>query len=175
MPPRIPAYSDADRIAAPRAETRAQLEKEYVFIGVVTTFLRAIRAGVIHFRHAATILAHHGRLGPTFDLCSKVIIEILREEGMYKNNGETVVAVVCQALQEVSSNICSIQCMTMNRCLAVFHAVSGVCSPHWRSCYCSWEGALRLPDDPWSSTRCCPPAGPEIRRRHSHGELGLGR
>ncbi|KAI1786918.1 hypothetical protein LXA43DRAFT_975514 [Ganoderma leucocontextum] len=85
---------------APRAETRAQLEKEYVFIGVVTTFLRAIRAGVIHFRHAATILAHHGRLGPTFDLCSKVIIEILREEGMYKDNGETVVVVVCQALQE---------------------------------------------------------------------------
>ena len=64
------------------------MEKEYVFIGVVTTFLRAIRAGVIHFRHAATVLAHHGRLGPTFDLCSKVIIEILREEGMYKDNEE---------------------------------------------------------------------------------------
>ena len=52
-----------------------------MFIGVVTTFLRAIRAGVIHFRHAATILAHYGRLGPTFDLCSKVIVEILREAG----------------------------------------------------------------------------------------------
>ncbi|PIL29081.1 hypothetical protein GSI_09129 [Ganoderma sinense ZZ0214-1] len=87
-------------VPPPHAETRSHLEKEYVFIGVVTTFLRAIRAGVIHFRHAATVLAHHGRLGPTFDLCSKVIIEILREEGMYKGNGETVVAVVCQALQE---------------------------------------------------------------------------
>ncbi len=79
------------------------MEKEYVFIGVVTTFLRAIRAGVIHFRHSATILAHFGRLGPTFDLCSKVIIEILREEGMYKDNGDAVVAIICQALQEVSS------------------------------------------------------------------------
>lgn len=79
------------------------MEKEYVFIGVVTTFLRAIRAGVIHFRHSATILAHFGRLGPTFDLCSKVIIEILREEGMYKDNGDAVVAIICQALQEVST------------------------------------------------------------------------
>ena len=68
---------------APRATTRAQLEKEYVFMGVITTFLRAIRAGVIHYRYAATILAHYGRLGPTFDLCTKVIVEILREEGMY--------------------------------------------------------------------------------------------
>lgn len=72
-----------------------------MFIGVVTTFLRAIRVGVIHFRHASTILAHYGRLGPTFDLCSKVIVEILREEGMYKSNGEAVVAIICQALQEV--------------------------------------------------------------------------
>ncbi|KAI0752734.1 hypothetical protein C8Q80DRAFT_1248983 [Daedaleopsis nitida] len=85
---------------APRPQSRSQLEKEYVFIGVVTTFLRAIRAGVIHFRHAASVLAHYGRLGPTFDLCSKVIVEILREEGMYKNNGEAVVAIICQTLQE---------------------------------------------------------------------------
>ncbi|KAI0356888.1 hypothetical protein OH77DRAFT_1423133 [Trametes cingulata] len=85
---------------SPRAESRSQLEKEYVFIGVVTAFLRAIRAGVIHFRHSATILAHYGRLGPAFDLCSKVIVEILREEGMYKDNGDAVVAIICQALQE---------------------------------------------------------------------------
>ena len=111
----------ADRILAPRAETRSQLEKEYVFIGVVTTFLRAIRAGVIHFRHAATVLAHHGRLGPTFDLCSKVIIEILREEGMYKDNGEIVVAVVCQAIQEVSLSISLTRHTMMNGLL--------LCSP----------------------------------------------
>lgn len=71
-------------------------------MGVVTTFLRAIRAGVIHFRHSATLLAHYGRLGPAFDLCSKVIIDILREEGMYKDNGEIVAAVICQALRDVS-------------------------------------------------------------------------
>lgn len=85
------------------------MEKEYVFIGVITTFLRAIRAGVIHFRHSATILAHYGRLGPTFDLCSKVIVEILREEGMYKDNGDAVVAIICQALQEVSTIVLDVE------------------------------------------------------------------
>ena len=77
------------------------LEKEYMFLGVVATFLRAIRAGAIHFRHTATLLAHYGRLGPSFDICAKVIVEILREEGMYRDNGETVVAIMKQALREV--------------------------------------------------------------------------
>ncbi|KAI0943593.1 hypothetical protein AcW1_002723 [Taiwanofungus camphoratus] len=83
-----------------RPTSRSQLEKEYIFMGVMATFLRAIRAGVIHFQHSAILLAHYGRLGPSFDLCTKVIVDILREEGMYKNNGEVVVAVICQALRE---------------------------------------------------------------------------
>lgn len=81
---------------------RSQLEKEYIFISVIATFLRAIRAGVIHFRHSTAILAHYGRLGPAFDLCSRVIVDILREEGMYKENGDAVVEVICHALREVS-------------------------------------------------------------------------
>ncbi|OCH94580.1 hypothetical protein OBBRIDRAFT_747233 [Obba rivulosa] len=80
--------------------SRARLEREYVFMGVMATFLRAIRAGVIDIRNSAVLLAHHGRLGASFDLCSKVVIDILREEGMYKDNGETVVSVICRALQE---------------------------------------------------------------------------
>ncbi|GBE83439.1 hypothetical protein SCP_0504880 [Sparassis crispa] len=83
-----------------RMTSRSQLEEEYTFIGVITTFLRAIRIGVIHFRHASILLAHYGRLGSMFDLCSKAIVDILREEGMYKNNGTDVVAVICQALRE---------------------------------------------------------------------------
>lgn len=74
-------------------------------MGVVTTFLRAIRAGVIHFRHSAVLLAQYGRLGPAFDLCCKVIADVLREEGLYKEEGETVVAVVCQALREVNPSV----------------------------------------------------------------------
>ena len=87
--------------AEPRM-SRSKMEREYIFLGVVATFLSAIRAGAVHFRHLATLLAHYGRLGPAFDLCAKVVVDILREEGMYRDNGETVVAVVLQALRDVS-------------------------------------------------------------------------
>ncbi|KAG1847841.1 hypothetical protein DFJ58DRAFT_797077 [Suillus subalutaceus] len=80
--------------------TRTRLEQEYVFMGTISTFLRAIRAGAVHVRHSAVLLAHYGRLGPAFDLCTKVIIDSLREEGMYRENGDAVVDVVTQALKE---------------------------------------------------------------------------
>lgn len=73
-------------------------------MGVITTFLRAIRAGAVHFKHCATLLAHHGRLCASFDLCAKVIVEILREEGLYKSNGDAVIAIVSQALRDVSAS-----------------------------------------------------------------------
>jgi cohesin complex subunit SA-1/2 len=78
-----------------------QLEQEYAFIDVISTFLRAIRAGAIQIQHGAVLLAHYGRLGPTFDACSKVIVDVLREEGMMNNRGEVVSLVVTHALQEV--------------------------------------------------------------------------
>jgi cohesin complex subunit SA-1/2 len=81
--------------------SRARLEQEYVFIDVISTFLRAIRAGAIHVRHGAILLAHYGRLGPAFDVCSKVVVEVLREEGMVHNKGDVVVMVLTQAIQEV--------------------------------------------------------------------------
>jgi len=70
-------------------------------MGTISTFLRAIRAGAVHVRHGAVLLAHYGRLGPAFDLCTKVIIDSLREEGMYRENGDIVVEVVTQTLKEV--------------------------------------------------------------------------
>ena len=74
-------------------------------MGIVTTFLRAVRAGAIHFRHSAVLLTHYGRLGPSFDLCAKVIVDILREEGLYKNNGEEVAAIAKHSLREVSRTL----------------------------------------------------------------------
>lgn len=92
----------------------------------MTTFLRAIRAGVIHFRHAATVLAHYGRLGATFDLCSKVIVEILREEGMYKDNGDAVVNIISQALQEVSGCLADLTRCWVTLSRTVLHPLPGL-------------------------------------------------
>jgi cohesin complex subunit SA-1/2 len=72
-------------------------------MGIISTFLRAIRAGAIHPSHCAVLLTHHGRLGVAFDHCSKIVVDVLREEGMYKNHGRLVVDVVSSALKDVSS------------------------------------------------------------------------
>ncbi|KAG5728111.1 Cohesin subunit psc3 [Termitomyces sp. T112] len=80
--------------------SRAQLEEEYLFIDVMSTFLRAIRAGAIHIRHGSVLLAHYGRLGHAFDACSKVLVDILREEGMMNEHGDIIVGIVTQALKE---------------------------------------------------------------------------
>ncbi|KAH9077661.1 hypothetical protein EDB83DRAFT_2548692 [Lactarius deliciosus] len=90
------------RTTAPAGEqtTRAQLEQEYVFMGVISTFLRAIRAGAIHPTHSVVLLTHHGRLGVAFDHCSKIVVDVLREEGMYKGHGDVVVDVVTSALRD---------------------------------------------------------------------------
>ncbi|PFH50849.1 hypothetical protein AMATHDRAFT_3582 [Amanita thiersii Skay4041] len=80
--------------------SRAELEQEYLFIDVVTTYLRAIRIGAINPRHGAVLLAHYGRLGSAFDICTKIIIDVLREEGMSNDNADVVVTVVTHAMQE---------------------------------------------------------------------------
>ena len=70
---------------------------------VVSTFLRAIRAGAVQIRHSVALLVHHGRLGASYDACLKVIVDILREQGMYNEQGDAIVAVVTESLREVRS------------------------------------------------------------------------
>ncbi|KAJ3761453.1 hypothetical protein EV360DRAFT_37795 [Lentinula raphanica] len=80
--------------------SRTLLQQEYVFIEVMSTFLRAMRTGIIHIRHGAVLLAHYGRFGPAFDSCAKVVIEILKEEGLAGDDGQLIVLVVTQAMKE---------------------------------------------------------------------------
>ncbi|KAI9513450.1 hypothetical protein F5148DRAFT_1273088 [Russula earlei] len=89
-----------DVALAGKQTTRTQLEEEYVFMGVISTYLRAIRAGAIHPKHSVVLLSHHGRLGVAFDHCSKIVVDILREEGMYTGHGAIVVDIVSNALKD---------------------------------------------------------------------------
>lgn len=61
-----------------------------------------MRTGVIQVRHGAVLLAHYGRLGPAFDSCAKLVIEILKDEGLLGEHGQLIVLVVTQAMKEVS-------------------------------------------------------------------------
>ncbi|QRV84927.1 cohesin protein [Ceratobasidium sp. AG-Ba] len=79
---------------------QGRLEREYAFHLVVSAFLRAIRTGAINIEHSAVLLGHYGRVSSVYDQCTKVIIEVLREEGMYGGNAELVGRVLVNALQE---------------------------------------------------------------------------
>lgn len=53
-------------------------------------------------QHAGVLLKEYGRLDRAFDAGLQVVVEILQDEGIYNEEGETVAKVVGQALQEVS-------------------------------------------------------------------------
>ena len=84
---------------------RDLLVREYLFIEIISTFLRAIRAGVVRIQHGAIVLAHYGRLEVAFDVCSKIVVDVLRQETVMKESPDIVVAVVTQALEEVCSTL----------------------------------------------------------------------
>jgi cohesin complex subunit SA-1/2 len=67
----------------------------------VSAFLQAVYTGAIGIRHSAVLLAHYGRLGETFDLCLKTLIDVLRDEGMFQDNGTLVADVIIQAICDV--------------------------------------------------------------------------
>ncbi|KAK2460025.1 hypothetical protein APHAL10511_007948 [Amanita phalloides] len=105
--------------------SRAELEEEYLFIDVVSTYLRAIRVGTINVCHGAVLLAHYGRLGPAFDACIKIVIDVLREEGMVYGNAEDVVTVITQAMQEAFNLVLDGIIQGEDNCMQLAKALSG--------------------------------------------------
>jgi len=94
-------------------KTASDLQREHVFIRVMLTFLRAIHAGAMHYKHSIPFLANYARLIEPFDICSKTIAEILRNEAILAEHSEEVCQVIIVALQDVSlltppSSLCSL-------------------------------------------------------------------
>ncbi|EAU84056.2 cohesin subunit [Coprinopsis cinerea okayama7 len=75
--------------------SREVLEHEYLFVDVLTTFLRAIRTGAINLKHGAIFLAHYGRLGSSVDSCAKTIVKWLARE-----EGEIIVEIATRSLRD---------------------------------------------------------------------------
>lgn len=90
-----------EQLFSAKLDSRDLLEREYLFIDVVSTFLRTIRAGAIRVQHGAVVLAHYGRLEVAFDTCSKIVVDVLREEDTMNEKPDLVASVITQAVQEV--------------------------------------------------------------------------
>ena len=66
------------------------------------TFLRAIHAGAVHYKQCIPFLANYARLIEPFDICSKTIAEILRNEAILAERSEEVCQVIVTTLEDAS-------------------------------------------------------------------------
>jgi cohesin complex subunit SA-1/2 len=75
------------------------------FLQLVSVFVGAIRCGVIEVDHAKEPLAGYGRFGGTYDAIMRRLVDVLRDEGIYNKQGQTVIAVAEAAIQDVSCSM----------------------------------------------------------------------
>jgi hypothetical protein len=99
----VSALSHLPKTFVARNPSKGDLQQEYNFIKLVASFLQGIYAGAIDIRHSAALLMHYGRLSPSFDLCCKSLVEVLRDEGLYQSNGGKVAEIICHSMTDVST------------------------------------------------------------------------
>lgn len=81
------------------------LEREYLFIDAISTFLRTTHAETISVHDGSFLFARRGHLKVDFDICVKVFVAILREEGLMGDNNKVIMTVVIKAVQEVRQHL----------------------------------------------------------------------
>jgi hypothetical protein len=114
----IGRQQSSPRFILDRPAPHLALQQEYMFFKLITAFMHGIYTGAINIRHSSALLAHYGRLDITYDHCVKALIDVLRDEGMYKDNGTQVAEVIIQAITEVSQVF-----FLSKRCLKLMHAL----------------------------------------------------
>lgn len=77
----------------------ASAQREVVFLQLVAVFVGAVRCGVLDVELAKEPLAHYGRFGSTYDALVKKLVDVLRDEGIFNKQADTVQHVVSEALQ----------------------------------------------------------------------------
>ncbi|EST04683.1 hypothetical protein PSEUBRA_005959 [Kalmanozyma brasiliensis GHG001] len=80
----------------------AQLQAEHTFCSIISTFVSAIRVGIIDAKYSTVVLTHFGRLGAIYDSCCKALIEVLKEEAIFGGYNRAVIveSVIWDSLRE---------------------------------------------------------------------------
>ncbi|SNX85606.1 related to Nuclear cohesin complex subunit [Melanopsichium pennsylvanicum] len=79
----------------PERPNQEQLQAEHVFCSVISTFVSAIRVGIIDAKHSTIVLIHFNRLGLIYDSCCKALIEVLKEEAIFGGYNRAVIVESC--------------------------------------------------------------------------------
>ncbi|WVQ70491.1 hypothetical protein IAR50_000010 [Cryptococcus sp. DSM 104548] len=80
--------------------TPQEVQEDFVFFQLVSVFVGAVRCGILDVDHAKEPLAHYGRFGTTYDAIVKRLVDVLRDEGIYNKEADTVQHVAGDALEQ---------------------------------------------------------------------------
>ncbi|SGZ15754.1 BQ5605_C029g10698 [Microbotryum silenes-dioicae] len=122
----------AAELRAKRLKEQTRLVASRKFERAILPFVRAMHSGVIELRHAGVILPHFERLGPVYDSWCRLLVQDLRDEGIYARSGELVVTVIttclqtaCEVLIGGEAKVSDEQLVAVGRLLATATAVRG--------------------------------------------------
>lgn len=80
--------------------SQARLEAEVELNQLVAPLVSATRLGLIDVRLVAPLIGHFGRAGRMYDSLVKLLIEVLREEGILGRQGSKAVDVIFESLRD---------------------------------------------------------------------------
>lgn len=72
------------------------------FERAIAPFVRAIHSEVLDLRYASAILVHFERLGPIFDQWARLLVQDMRDEGVYGDQGAVIARIVFDSFRDVS-------------------------------------------------------------------------
>ncbi|WVQ95735.1 hypothetical protein IAU59_002834 [Kwoniella sp. CBS 9459] len=94
----VNAHEDED--TGDHAAEKKDVEEDLRFLQFTSVFVVAVRVGVLEVEHAKEPLAHYGRFGPSYDGIVRKLVDVLRDEGIYNREADTVQHVAGAALQQ---------------------------------------------------------------------------
>ncbi|KAM0753990.1 hypothetical protein T439DRAFT_298458 [Meredithblackwellia eburnea MCA 4105] len=86
-------------IRAANARKRARLVAAGLFDRTAGAFVRALHQDIISLQHASVVLTHYERFDAVYDNWAKLLVQDIRDEGIYGKGGKLAVRVIVDSLK----------------------------------------------------------------------------
>lgn len=81
------------------------LQRQQELLSVISPYAGAIRLGVLELRHAVPLCARYGRLGDLFDASLRVVVDAIRDAGIFDRRAHVACRVVLDSLMKVRGRL----------------------------------------------------------------------
>ncbi|KAL8292902.1 hypothetical protein RQP46_000596 [Phenoliferia psychrophenolica] len=112
-------------IRAANLKKEARLVAAGLFHRTVSAFVRAVHKGVVSLQHASVILIHFERFDTTLDQWCKLLVQDMRDEGIYGDSGALVSRVIVDTLKGATEIFLDAIDPSEDRLVAVSRVLSG--------------------------------------------------